>query len=91
MKHTWSKEEIRTSSEYFIKTFIVEKRRISLTEAAYELHNLLPNLEIGTLKMHLSNSKFLADTAGLTHSATFASLENASKMHKEIFQNLIQH
>lgn len=89
MKHTWTTEEIRTSTEFFIQTFIIQKRHLSLTEAAKELHILLPNLELGSIKMHLSNSKALAEEMEIVNTANFGKLERASKAHRTIFSGLV--
>ena len=89
MKHTWTKEEIRTSTEFFIQTFIIQKRHLSLTEAAKELHILLPNLKLASVKMHLSNSKALAEEMGIANTANFSKLERASLMHRKIFSDLV--
>lgn len=89
MKHTWTTEEIRTSTEFFIQTFIIQKRHLSLTEAAKELHILLPNLELGSIKMHLSNSKALAEEMGIVNAANFAKLEKASQTHRKVFLDLM--
>lgn len=39
MKHCWTEEEIKIATDYFIKTFIINRRKLSLSAAAKELKN----------------------------------------------------
>ncbi len=89
MKHYWTEEEIKIASDYFIETFIIDKRKESLSEAAKELKTRLPEIEIGSLKMHLSNSKALAIEFGQQNSAGFSRLDNVSKTHRRIFSEAV--
>ena len=90
MKHCWTEEEIKIATNYFIQTFIINRRKLSLSAAAKELEKQLPGSETGSLKMHLSNSKALAIKFGQNDSAGFSKLDNASKTHRRIFSEAVR-
>lgn len=90
MKHCWTEEEIKIATDYFIKTFIINRRKLSLSAAAKELKKQLPGIETGSLKMHLSNSKALAIEFRQNDSAGFSKLDNASKTHRRIFSEVVR-
>ena len=86
MKSNWTKEENEICSKYFIETYVISKRSISLSTAAKELCLLLSARGLSTLKMKLCNCKVLSNEMELMDSAPFAALENASVAHRNAFR-----
>ena len=91
MKRRWSQSENKISSWYYIETFIVNQRKISLSDAAEELQRRIPRRDIGTLRMKLQNCRAISCQMGLTvDTAPFKGLHHPSAYHLTAFQTLLK-
>ena len=89
MKHSWTTDEIRTITEYYIDTFIVRKKKQSEKATICDLQNLLPNISSGSIRMKIQNCKALEIEHNLSGSLNISSLRNASKEHREMFRKIL--
>lgn len=89
MKHTWTADEICTVTEYYIDTFIVQKKKQSKKTTICNLQTLLPNISSGSIGMKIQNCKALEIEYSISGSLNISPLRNASKEHREMFRKTL--
>jgi len=83
--HRWTYAEDELCCKRFFDVFVINKRNIDLTRFAEALHQELPAISVGSLKMKAQNIKCLCEIEGIACSLSAKSLNQYSAQCKKAF------
>lgn len=86
--HRWTAGEEMLCCRMFFQEYVVEQRSTDLQQFAEQLHQILPAISVGSLKMKAQNNKHLCITHGIKDSLKAQPLSGYSQQNLYIFRQV---
>lgn len=85
--HKWTNEDCEIVCSIFKKEF-VDTYNNSVQDVITKIKNKCPLLNVGSIRMKISNTVYLCDEFGIEHNCSIAVLSNYSQQHLDAFQKV---
>lgn len=88
--HRWSLDEDRYCCEEVIRQYVMEKSQKPVSEFVEDLSAQLADISKNSLRMKVSNIKFLLDEAGIENTLEIKPLSNCSQQNRRAMNSILK-